>query len=208
MSGSVRAAARERILRAAVLALATHGYAGTTARSIAALGGFAPGVIYYHFTDLDEVFLATAAYTSGEREARYRETVVGVTNAVELVSRLRELYADDVACGHVEAVQELVAAARPGSRLAEAVADQTRRWQALAEQVLRGLLRGKPLARLVNVPVVARAAVAYYLGMQTLTHLDGDTSRPQAAFAQAAKLAAAFDKLPRVSRRRPPAHPR
>jgi AcrR family transcriptional regulator len=206
MSGSVRAAARERILRAAVLALATHGYAGTTARSIAALGGFAPGVIY--FTDLDEVFLTTAAYTSGEREVRYRETVVGVTGAVELVSRLRELYAEDVASGHVEAVQELVAAARPGSQLAEALADQTRRWEALAEEVLRGLLREKPLARLVNVPVVARAAVAYYLGMQTLTHLDGDTRRPQAAFAQAAKLAAAFDKLPRVNRRRPPAHPR
>jgi AcrR family transcriptional regulator len=208
MSGSPRAAARERILRAAVLALATHGYAGTTARSIAALGGFAPSVIYYHFTDLDRVFLATGAYTSGEREARYREAVVGVTSAVELVDRLRELYTEDLASGHIEAVQELVAAARPGSRLAAALADQTHRWEALAEEVLRGLLRGKPLARLVKVPVVARAAVAYYLGMQTLTQIDGDTSRPQAAFAQAAKLAVAFDKLPRVSGRRAPTHRR
>jgi AcrR family transcriptional regulator len=201
MSGSPRVAARERILRAAVLALSTHGYAGTTARSIAALGGFAPGVIYYHFTDLDEVFVATAAYTSELREARYRAGISGVTRAVQLVERLRSLYAEDAASGHIEAVQELVAAARPGSPLAAAMAEQTRRWEALAEEVLRGLLRGKPLARLVNVPTAARAAVAYYLGMQTLTHIDGDSGRPQAAFAQAARLAAAFDKLPRLRRR-------
>jgi len=201
MTGTPRTAARERILRAAVLALATHGYAGTTARSIAALGGFAPGVIYYHFTDLDEVFVATAAYTSEQREARYRAGITGVTKAVELVGRMRELYAEDAGSGHIEAVQELVAAARPGSALAAAMAEQTRRWEALAEEVLRVLLRGKPLARLVNIPTAARAAVAYYLGMQTLTHIDGDSTRPQAAFAQAARLAAAFDKLPRLRRR-------
>jgi AcrR family transcriptional regulator len=201
MTGTPRTAARERILRAAVLALATHGYAGTTARSIAALGGFAPGVIYYHFTDLDEVFVATAAYTSEQREARYRAGITGVTKAVELVGRMRELYAEDAGSGHIEAVQELVAAARPGSALAAAMAEQTRRWEALAEEVLRVLLRGKPLARLVNIPTAARAAVAYYLGMQTLTHIDGDSTRPQAAFAQAGRLAAAFDKLPRLRRR-------
>ncbi|MBA3488891.1 MAG: TetR family transcriptional regulator, partial [Longispora sp.] len=38
---------RERILGAAVRTLADKGYAGTTARSIATVGGFAPGVIYY-----------------------------------------------------------------------------------------------------------------------------------------------------------------
>ena len=55
---------RERVLRATVASLAAGGYAGTTARSIAALGGFAPGVIYYHFADLDELFVATVQFTS------------------------------------------------------------------------------------------------------------------------------------------------
>jgi AcrR family transcriptional regulator len=193
---------RDRILQATVQALVTHGYAGTTARSIAAIGGFAPGVLYYHFADLDDVLRAAVAYSSDVREERYRTTVIGVTSAVELVSLLRGLYDEDAQSGHIEAVQELVAAARPGSPLAEAISAQTRRWEALAEQVLRTLLRGKPLARLVNVPVAARAAVAYYLGMQTLTHIDRDASRPEAAFAQAARLAAAFDRIPRLRRRR------
>jgi AcrR family transcriptional regulator len=192
---------RDRILQAAIQSLVTHGYARTTARSIAALGGFAPGVLYYHFLDLDEVFQAAVSYASDVRLARYQDTVVGVTSAASLVAFLRGLYAEDAASGHIEAVQELVAAARPGSPLAAAIAAQTRRWEALAEQVLRTLLRGKPLARLVNVPVAARAGVAYYLGMQTLTHIDRDDSRPEAAFAQAARLAVAFDRLPRLRRR-------
>jgi AcrR family transcriptional regulator len=190
----------ERVLQAAVQALARHGFAGTTARSIAAIGGFAPGVIYYHYKDLDEVLVATSEYVSADREQRYRIALQGVTGAVDLVERLRALYAEDAALGHIEAVQEIFAAARPGSPLAAAIAGQTRRWEQLAEQVLRGLLRGTPLARLVAVPVVARSAVAYYLGMQTLTHLDGDAERPRAAFAQGARLARAFDRLPRLRR--------
>jgi AcrR family transcriptional regulator len=198
----------ERVLQATVRSLAAHGYAKTTARSIAATGGFAPGVIYYHFSDLDEALVATAQYTSDAREARYRAELLGVTSAVTLIEKLRMLYEEDAASGHIEAVQELVAAARPGSALAAAVAAQTRRWEELAEQVLRDILRGSPLARLVKVPVLARAAVAYYLGLQTLTHLDGDASRPRASFDQAARLAAAFDKLPKLrrTRRRPAPH--
>lgn len=192
---------RDRILQAAIQSLATHGYAKTTARSIAALGGFAPGVLYYHFADLDEVFQAAVSYASDVRLARYQDTVLGMASATALVSVLRSLYDEDAASGHIEAVQELVAAARPGSPLAAAIAAQTRRWEELAEQALRTLLRGKPLARLVNVPVAARAAVAYYLGMQTLTHIDRDDSRPEAAFAQAARLAVAFDRVPRLRRR-------
>jgi AcrR family transcriptional regulator len=203
MTTTWKGEAPDRVLQAAVRALASHGYAGTTARSIAAIGGFAPGVIYYYFADLDAVHVATLEHTSREREARYRATVLGVTSAVELVARLRTMYEEDTESGHIEAIQELISAARPGSALAAAVAAQTQRWEALAEEVIRALVRGSPLARLVKPPVIARAAVSYYLGLQTLTYLDGDVERPRAAFAQAARLAAAYDKLPRLRRTRP-----
>jgi DNA-binding transcriptional regulator YbjK len=197
---TVRKHVRERVLQAAVRALATDGFARTTARSIAALGGFAPGVIYYYFTDLDALYAAAVEFTSREREARYRPALLGVTDAVTLVRQLRELYTEDVESGHIETIQELFSAARPGTALAASVAEQTRRWEALAEEVVRSLLRGSPLARLVNPAVVARAAIAHHLGLQTLTYLDGDTNRLQALFAEAERLAAAYDKLPRVRR--------
>ncbi|MFC0430928.1 TetR/AcrR family transcriptional regulator [Kutzneria buriramensis] len=199
---SARSEARDRILRATVSALGVHGYAGTTARSIATLGGFAPGVIYYHFTDLDELLVATAAYASAAREAQYRAAMTGVTSAAAMVRLVRSLYAEDTESGHVQAVQELVTAARPGTALAVAVAEQTRRWEDLAEEVLRTLLRGKPLARLVDARVVGRAAVAYFLGTQALTHIEQDPTRSQEAFQQAERLAAIFDKLPRRKRAR------
>jgi AcrR family transcriptional regulator len=202
-SGAVKPETREKVLRAAVQSLAADGFARTTARSIAGLGGFAPGVIYYYFADLDAVHVAAMEFTSRDREERYRSVIAGVTDARTLVARLRDLYREDAESGHIEAIQELISAARPGTPLAEAVASHTRRWEALAEEVLRALLRGSPLARLVQPPVVARAVIAYFLGLQTLTYLDGDGTRPEAAFAQAARLAAAYDKLPRVPRSAP-----
>ncbi|QFR02009.1 hypothetical protein F9278_44100 [Streptomyces phaeolivaceus] len=36
---------------------------------------------------------------------------------------------------------------------------------------------------------------------ETLTHLDGDRTRPATLFAQAARLAAIFDRVPRLKRR-------
>jgi AcrR family transcriptional regulator len=106
-----RADSRERILRATVHTLAAEGYAHTTARAIAHTGGFAPGVIYYHFTDLDDLFAATAQFTSRARLSRYRAQIEGVTSAVELARRLRRLHAEDRAEGHIAAVQQLFAAA-------------------------------------------------------------------------------------------------
>ncbi|MFE7765823.1 hypothetical protein [Streptomyces sp. NPDC057438] len=39
--------------------------------------------------------------------------------------------------------------------------------------------------------------------MKTLTHLDADRSRPATLFTQAARLAAVFDRVPRLKRRAP-----
>lgn len=178
-----------------------HGFGGTTARAIGQVGGFTPGVIYYHFADLDDLLVAALARTSQARAQRYTRELAGVDRAGEAVERLRRLYDEDVAVGHIAAVQEIYAGARPGSPLAVQLAAETAQWEALAADVLAGLLRGKPLASLVRTSTLASAAVAFYLGMETLTHLDGDRSRPDQLFDQAARLASVFDRIPRLRRR-------
>lgn len=192
---------RDRVLEAALSCLVRHGHGGTTARAIAQVGGFAPGVIYYHFADLDDLLVAALERTSGDRIDRYRAELSGLDRAVPVVARLRELYDEDGGTGHIAAVQELYAGARPGTRLAAQLALETRKWEDLAEELLTVLLRGKPLASVVRIRVLAGAAVAFYLGMETLTHLDGDRSRPETLFAQGARLAALFDRVPRMRRR-------
>jgi AcrR family transcriptional regulator len=188
-----RAETRERVLRAAVETLATEGYAGTTARAIARTGGFAPGVIYYYFDDQEDLFLATAQYTSERRLARYRSEIDGVTSATELVRRLRDLYAEDAAEGHIAAVQELIAGASSSSRLGAQLRTHVQLWEGFAEEVAQRFLTGTPFDQLIPVREIAVGTVAFYLGLEMLTHLDGDRSRPDVLFGSAERMAALFD---------------
>lgn len=183
------------MLRAAVRTLSLMGYRKSTARAIAATGGFAPGVIYYHFADLDDLFVATARFTSEQRLARYQAETAGVTGAVEMVARLRALYAEDEAEGHISAMQELVAAAVASEGLAAPIREETARWVDFAQSLVRRLIAGKPFEEMIPVPEVASAFVATYLGLEMLSHLHADRTRPDQMFAAAARLAAIVDLI-------------
>jgi AcrR family transcriptional regulator len=180
---------RDRIVRAAVRTLANEGYAATTARSVARTGGFAPGVIYYHFDDLEDLLVAAAHYTGETRLARYREELSDITSAAVLLERLERLHAEDVADGHIAAVQELTAASSSSPKLAAGIRAQIEPWQDFAEQIA-----GR-FAELIPIPELARAAVALFLGMEMLSHLDTDRARSDAFFASAKQAAALFDLM-------------
>ncbi|MBV1851308.1 TetR/AcrR family transcriptional regulator [Catellatospora tritici] len=190
-----RADTRARVLRAAVSTLAAEGYGRTTARAIARTGGFAPGVIYYHFADLDDLLVATAQFTSDARLARYRAELAGVTGFTDVLERLRRLYVEDGAEGHIAAVQELVAAANSNPRLAEQVRVQTAVWQDFAAETIEGLLAGTPLAEVIPVRELATAAVALYLGMELLSHLHANRLGPEALFDASQRFAPLLDTL-------------
>lgn len=192
---TARAEARERILRAVVRTLAEEGYGGTTARSIARTGGFAPGVIYYHFEDLEDVLLAALRYTSDARLARYREALGSPANASELLARLRDLYGEDVAEGHIPAVQELIAGSSGSPRMRAGVLAYVEPWADFASEAAVRLTKGTPLEALIPARELGAVAVALFLGIQTLTNLEGNESRAEALFAAAEPLAAMWDAL-------------
>lgn len=195
-----RADSQQRILRAAMRTLAVEGYAHTTARAIAHTGEFAPGVIYYHFDDLDDLFAATARFASQARLSRYRAHIEGVTSAVELVRRLRQLFAEDRADGHIAAVQQLVAAATTPSaaatpsRLMTQIRAETAAWHAFTETVIHDLLAGTPFAAVVPARQLAVAAVAASLGLEMLPPGDADTG-PETLLDAAEQVAGLFDAL-------------
>ena len=78
----------------------------------------------------------------------------------------------------------------PSTRLAEQIRAETAQWQDFAETVLRGLLANTPLAGLVPARELAVAAVAAYLGMEMLSHIDADHTAPAALFDAAERAAA------------------
>lgn len=186
---------RERVVQAALRTLAGDGFAGTSARAIARRGGFAPGVIYYHFRDLNDLLLAALDRTSELRLDRYREELAAVRSASELLRRLRSLYAEDVAEGHVAAVQELVAGAASSPRLGPEIVSRLRPWLDFVESVARRFLAGTPLESVVPADELAQAVVALYLGMETLGRLDREGAHASSLLAAAAPAAALFDTL-------------
>jgi AcrR family transcriptional regulator len=190
-----KSATHDRVLRAAVQTLAEQGYAASTARAIATTGGFAPGVIYYHFDDLEDLLLATMRFTSDQRIARYLERTGDIASATELVATLRELYTEDADTGHIAAIQELVAGAASSSRLSDQVRAEVARWEDLAADVLGRFVGGTPLEPMVPLRAMATAAVAFYLGIEMLSHLDGDRRRPDSVFQAAADAAAMVDAM-------------
>ncbi|WP_433469222.1 TetR/AcrR family transcriptional regulator [Spirillospora sp. CA-128828] len=189
-----RAEARKRLLEAAVRTLAAEGYGGTTARSIAKTGGFAPGVIYYHFEDLEDLLVAALRHTSQARRERYEEVLGSCADATELLADLRELYADDMRDqGHIDAVQELFRASSASPRLRNELLAHVESWSEFAATTIRRLVAGTTLESLVPSRDLGMIAVAMFLGIQTLSHLDGDRSRIESLFNTAEPAAILWD---------------
>src|SRR5215211_851324 len=105
--GRPRGRTRERVVAAALESLKRNGYAGSSTRAIAAIGGFNPALIFYYFESLDDLLVAALAESSGERLDRYREAVETTVSLAGLLALLGEIYADDFASGHIRVVSEL-----------------------------------------------------------------------------------------------------
>jgi AcrR family transcriptional regulator len=170
------AGSRERLVEAALEALKTKGFGGASARTIAALAGVNPGLIFYYFDTLDELLLAALARSSEDRLDRYRGALEEIVSAPELVGLLRRIYQEDLDSGHIRVVSEMVSGSvsRPG--MGERVMELMQPWIATAEEAARRVLAGSPVAALVSPRDLAFAAVTFYLGANLIVHLGSDAA--------------------------------
>lgn len=194
------AATREAIVAACLQTLREEGYGGTSARAIARRGGFGQALIYYHFDDLESLLLAALEKASTDRLRRYREVIGTVSTVADLAARLTDLYREDIAVGHVKAVQEVVASASSSPERGRRVIDLLQPWHELAEQTIARLLAGTSFAALVPAGDAAFAALALYMGMETMTHLDGDRAPGERLLAALRSLAPIADAVRESSR--------
>lgn len=179
---------RERLVGAALQTLISQGFAGTTARAIARTGNLNQALIFYHFGGVDRLLLAALDATSRARLERYRNATRDVTRVSDLVDVVASLYEEDVASGHVSAVQEMVAGGSSVPGLRKEVVARMEPWVAFAEEVLDRVLGGTVVERLLPIRELAFAAVALYFGIETLTNLDGDRTKAEALFATGRRL--------------------
>src|SRR6187200_374658 len=102
---------RDRIVEATLAVLKRQGYAGASARAIAAEGGFNQALIFYHFGSVRNALLAALDRTSAERMAAYRSAAADATDIPALVAVAGAIYRDDLAAGHITVLAELIAGA-------------------------------------------------------------------------------------------------
>lgn len=188
-------ATRERILEAAFETLRREGFAKTSARAIGRQGGFNQALIFYHFGSVVDLLLAAMDRVGAERMDRYREAMGGVKEPVEFARLIRRLYLEDVDSGLSTVVAELFAASTGRPNLRRQMLTRMQPWVRFTEELIERLLAGTPFAGLVDSHAAAGAAMAMYLGMDLLIHLDGDRSGADAVFDSGDRLATVIAPL-------------
>ena len=180
---------KARIVKAAFATVREVGYGGTSARAIAALGGFNQALIFYHFGGTDEALLAALDQSTDERLARYRECMNGVEALPAMVDAARTLFKEDFDSGHVKLLAELVAAGASNAELGKQVALRVAPSLAFSRETFERVMVGSPLAMLIESKDAAYALSALYLGMELLANLEGSLDASDALFAAAGRVA-------------------
>ena len=185
-------ATRQALLDAAIESLRFDGFARASARAIAARAESNQSLIFYHFGSVADLLLAALDEVSARRLRRYSAVVEGATSPSELVAAAAEIFREDLDEGYVTVLVEMIAGAAGSPALSKEVAARLAPWRAFAERAIGSAVAGSPLASLVPVGDAAYAVVAFYLGLEMLSHLNGDRTPAFALFDQAGRLAELF----------------
>ena len=189
------AATRAALVQAAIETLREAGFAGCSAREVAQRAGCNQALVFYHFGSVSGLLLAALDDVSERRMAAYRPLIEGHGASLPgLAAAAREIFAEDLAAGHVKVLVELIAGAPSVPGMGEQVAERLAPWRELAEAAVRGAVGQSPLATLAPVKEIAHGLVAGFLGPEMLAELDGSPAAALALFDRFAALAALIDQ--------------
>lgn len=186
---------RQALVDAAVSVLREDGFAAATARTIAARAGCNQGLVFYHFGSVVGLLLAALDEVSARRRERYDEALAGVHRPSELVELAARVFGEDLDSGDAALLVEMIAGAVSTPGLGAQVKARVEPWTEFAVAALDQTLGGSPLLGAATTGEIAHAVVALYLGLELLSHLDGDRAPALALFARARQLAALADLL-------------
>lgn len=192
-------ATRQALVDAAIESLRYDGFAGASARAIATRAGSNQSLVFYHFGSVAELLLAALDEVSTRRLQRYSAVIEAAGSPSELVAAATNIFREDLDEGYVTVLVEMIAGAASSPALGEQVAARIVPWRAFAESAIEATISDSPLASVVPVGDAAYAVVALYLGLEMLSHLDGDRAHALALFDQASRLAKLFAGTPSPS---------
>jgi AcrR family transcriptional regulator len=193
---------KDRLLDATIETLRTHGIAGISARTIAATAGVNQALVFYHFGSVDRLLAAACATATAQRVDVVRERFAEVGSLRELLAVGRELHTVERGTGNVAVLAQLLAGAQSDPRLGEATAAALDLWARELETVLDRVLRRTPLAEVADVPGLARAVAAAFIGIELYEGADPRAAgRALDALDQLGAVLEVFDDLGPVAAR-------
>lgn len=191
-----------KLLEGALTVLGEAGIAGASARAIATAAGANQALIFYHYGSVDALLAAACQHGAEQRVATYREQLAEVRTLRELLELGRELHAQERADGNVAVLGQLLAGAQSQPKLAEATAAGLGRWTAEIETVLSRVLTDTPFGEFVDVPGLAKAVSAAFVGLELYDGVDPEgADEALVALEQLAALVGALDELGPVAQR-------
>jgi AcrR family transcriptional regulator len=183
------------LVDAAIETLKSEGFAGASARAIAGRAGCNQGLVFYHFGSVVNLLLAALDAVSADRLKHYRAAVERVTSPGELIDVASAVFREDLDAGHVTVLVEMIAGASSTPGLGPEVAARIAPWTQFVQAATQAAFGGSALDSVIPPDAVARGIVALYLGLEMLTHLDGDRSPALELFDRAKQLATLFHGL-------------
>jgi len=186
------AATRGQLVQAAIATLKEVGYAGASARAIAQRADANQGLIFYHFGSVANLLLAALDAVSAERLAQYGANIAEIGSPERLVDAASAIFSEDLDAGYVTVLVEMIAGASSTPGLGPEVAARIGPWTEFAQEAIRSALGDSPIGTLLPASDIAYGIVALYLGLEMLSHLDGDRAPALALFEHAKQLAGLF----------------
>jgi AcrR family transcriptional regulator len=157
---------KDKLLDATIETLRTQGIAGISARTIAGTAGVNQALVFYHFGSVDELLVAACTTATAARVEVVRERFAEVGSLRELLAAGRELHTAERQAGNVTVLAQLLAGAQRDPKLATVTAAALDLWAHELELVLERVLRRTPLAEVTDVPGLARAVAAAFIGIE------------------------------------------
>jgi AcrR family transcriptional regulator len=193
---------KQQLLDGAIAAIREHGIAGVSARTIAAAAGVNQALVFYHFGSVRDLLTAACTASTAARVREYAERFATVDSLRGLLEVGRTLHARERALGNVSVLAQLLAGAQNDEQLAAPTAAALHLWIDEIESVLRRLLTGSPLAEIADIPALAKAISASFIGIELYEGIDqAGADQAMAALEQLAGLIEIIDDLGPVARR-------
>jgi len=193
---------RQRLLDGALAAVRHHGVAGVSARTIAAAAGVNQALVFYHFGSVDELLAAACDAATSARVEAYATQLQAVRSLRDLLDVGRRLHEEERRLGNVMVLAQLLAGAQSEPRLVEPTARALGLWVEQIEATLTRVLAGSPVAEVADIPGLARAVSAAFVGLELYEGVDADGARwALGALEQLAVLVEVVDDLGQVAQR-------